>query len=518
MTVQELTTLLGFEVDETALNKFENGLKKAEKVALGVSGAVLGLGVAAVKFASDYDESLNKVNVAFGDSADTVTEWSKTTLKSFGLASGTALDAAALFGDMGTAMKVPEAAAADMATTLVGLSADLASFKNVSQEYAAQALKGIYTGEGESLKNLGVVMNQTTLAEFALSQGITKRLKDMSQAELVQLRYKFVMDATAKAQGDFARTSGGVANQTRLATEGFKEVSRALGTYLLPAVAAALIKFNGFISVLVGLDEQTKKNVLIIAGLAAAIYPAIKAIQIITAAVKIAAAAKAGYLIATGAATASEATSTAAKIFATTITGFQTAATWALTAAQWALNIALSANPIALIIIGIVALVAVVVLAYKNSETFRNILNRLWEAIKSGAATLWEFGKVVWEVMQQAGAAVYKYLIQPVMNAIGLIKKAVSAVKGFFGGGGAPAAGSTGPGAGLGSSGPGGGFSAPGGGGTQNYNVDSSVSIQVPAGTPEQQQQFIQQDVRKVVREENQRAYSKTRRSAGRAE
>ena len=122
---------------------------------------------------------------------------------------------AALFGDMGTAMGQTPAEAAKMSESLVGLAGDLASFKNIGIEEAQTALKGIFTGEGESLKSLGVVMQDSTLEAYAMATGQKKAYDEMTQAEKVALRYAYVMDATKNAQGDFARTSGGTANQLR---------------------------------------------------------------------------------------------------------------------------------------------------------------------------------------------------------------------------------------------------------------------------------------------------------------
>lgn len=189
---------------------------------LGIAGG------AAIKMASDFEESLNKVNVAFGQASGEVREFAKTTLQQFGIAQGTALDMAALFGDMSTSMGLSVDAAADLSTSLVGLAGDLASFKNMNIEEVTTALAGVFTGETESLKRLGIVMTQVNLEQFAFEQGIKKTIKEMTQAEKVQLRYQFVMSKTTNAQGDFARTSEGAANQMRIFQESMKELELVL--------------------------------------------------------------------------------------------------------------------------------------------------------------------------------------------------------------------------------------------------------------------------------------------------
>jgi hypothetical protein len=238
-----------------------------------VSLPLLAAGGAAVKFASDYNESLNKVDVAFGTSANSVKEFAKTSLESFGIAEGTALDMAATFGDMATALGLPVDKAGAMSKSLVGLAGDLASFKNISIDIANTALTGIFTGETESLKKLGIVMTEANLSAFALSQGITKQVKDMSQAEKVGLRYNYILSVTKNSQGDFARTGGGAANQMRIFQESLKQVGQQLGAVILPVFTKLITFVNGAIKGFSGLSDETKTTIVVIAGIAAAIGP-----------------------------------------------------------------------------------------------------------------------------------------------------------------------------------------------------------------------------------------------------
>lgn len=238
---------------------------------------VLAAGGAAVKFASDYEESLNKVNVAFGDSASYVENWAKSSLESFGIAEGSALDMSALFGDMATSMGLPQKEAAKMSTSLTGLAGDLASFKNIGISEATTALNGIFTGETESLKRLGVVMTEANLKTFALSQGITKQVKDMTEAEKVNLRYAYVLEKTKNAQGDFERTGGGAANQMRVFQESLKQVGQQLGEVILPYFTKAIAFVNEKIKAFSNLSDTSKTLIVAIAGIAAAIGPLLSA-------------------------------------------------------------------------------------------------------------------------------------------------------------------------------------------------------------------------------------------------
>lgn len=221
-------------------------------------------GGAAIKLASDFEESLNKVDVAFGKSSSEVKNFAKTTLTQFGIAEGSALDMAALFGDMATSMGITRNEASLMSTSMVGLAGDLASFKNIGIDQATTALAGVFTGETESLKRLGIVMTEANLKMFAMSEGIQKNIKDMTQAEKVNLRYEFILSKTGNAQGDFARTQEGAANQMRIFTEGLKQLGQSIGSIMLPAFTKIVSFANKIIEKFIGLDDKTKKIIVVV--------------------------------------------------------------------------------------------------------------------------------------------------------------------------------------------------------------------------------------------------------------
>jgi len=249
--------------------------KTGESLTKNVTVPILGLGAAAVKLASDFEESLNKVNVAFGESSADVQAFAKTTLKSFGIAEGSALEMASLFGDMATAMGLSQDEAAGMSASLVGLAGDLASFKNIGIEQAQTALAGIFTGETESLKKLGIVMTEANLKSFALSKGMDGNIKSMTQAQKVALRYSFIMESTANAQGDFARTSDGFANQFRVLQESMKQLGEQFGKILLPLATRMVVKLQNFATAISNLTTEQKENIVQFAKYAAIIGPLI---------------------------------------------------------------------------------------------------------------------------------------------------------------------------------------------------------------------------------------------------
>lgn len=260
-----------YEVNKTASSMKSFGGTLTKSVTL----PILGAAAASFKLASDLNESLNKVDVAFKDSAKSVLDWGNTTLENYGIAKGTALDMAALFGDMSTSMGLSTKEASKMSMSLVGLAGDLASFKNIGIDQATTALAGIFTGETESLKSLGIVMTETNLDAFALSKGYTKLTKDMTESEKVQLRYAYIIDKTKNAQGDFSRTSDGAANQMRIFTESLKELGATFGTEILPVITPIIKDINELIQKFGDLDAGTRKNIIVFGLFAASLGPLI---------------------------------------------------------------------------------------------------------------------------------------------------------------------------------------------------------------------------------------------------
>ncbi len=311
------------------ISSFGDKVSSAGKKLLPATAAISGAGVVAFNAASDMAESQNKVETAFGSSSDKILKFADTTLDAYGISKGTALDMASLFGDMATSMDIPRDKAADMSSALVGLAGDLSSYKNIGLDVASSALKGIFTGETESLKSLGIVMTQDNLLQYAMKNGMIDTTKtasqlekeqialekaqvaynnavkkhgnnsleareaalkmsdaeatlnesrkasldSLSQQEMVQLRYSYVLNATRNAQGDFSRTSGGAANSLRIMQESVKEASAELGEVLLPIITPIIQKITEAIKWLASLDDSQKNAIVSITAVVAAIGP-----------------------------------------------------------------------------------------------------------------------------------------------------------------------------------------------------------------------------------------------------
>lgn len=243
--------------------------KAGSALTIGVTTPVIAAGAAIYKYSSDLTEAENKTEAVFGNMTQYVKDWAQGSIDKIGMAKSTAYDAVSLFGDMATSMGLSRKEAADMSMSLVELSADLSSFKNISIEESQNALKSIFTGETETLKNLGIIMTETELKAYAMSEGFEKSYSEMSQAEKVQLRYQYVLDRSANAIGDYARTNGEAAGQMRLLPEALKELAASFKENVEPAITPVVTALNNAIVSFGKLDDGTK-NVIVTTSLAIA--------------------------------------------------------------------------------------------------------------------------------------------------------------------------------------------------------------------------------------------------------
>ena len=213
--------------------------------------AFIGLAKECIELGSSVNEVQNVVDTAFGSMAYKMEQFADTAITSFGMSELAAKKTGSTYMAMAKGIGIADEEASNMAITLTGLTGDVASFFNSSQDEAATKLKSVFTGETESLKELGVVMTQTNLEQFALSKGITKSISAMTQAELATLRYNFVLNSLNLASGDFVRTQDSWANQTRILGENMKELGANIGSILTTVLLPTVKSLNELVSSLV---------------------------------------------------------------------------------------------------------------------------------------------------------------------------------------------------------------------------------------------------------------------------
>ncbi|MBQ8803483.1 MAG: hypothetical protein IJZ53_07620 [Tyzzerella sp.] len=255
---------LDLVVNQKQFNKQMSGIQSlASKTGKLLAGAfatkqIVNFGKRCLELGSDLQEVQNVVDVTFPNMTKKVDAFAKSAASSFGLSETMAKKYTGTFGAMAKAFGFSESAAYDMGSTLTGLAGDVASFYNLTQDEAYTKLKSVFTGETETLKDLGVVMTQTALDSYALANGFGKTTKSMSEAEKVALRYSFVQNQLSATSGDFARTSGSWANQVKVLKLQMESFMSSVGQGLINLFTPAIQVVNTLVGKLVTLGNAFK--------------------------------------------------------------------------------------------------------------------------------------------------------------------------------------------------------------------------------------------------------------------
>jgi hypothetical protein len=201
------------------------------------TGFAIKIGVDAVKAASDLSETISKVNVLFGTASSDIQEFASSAAGALGQTKQQALDAAATFATFGKAAGLSGQDLSNFSIDFVKLSSDLASFNNTSPEQAINAIGSALRGEAEPLRAYGVLLDDASLRQAALELGIVSTTKNaLTPQQKVLAAQKLIFEQTGAAQGDFERTSDGLANKTRILTAELENAKVTIGDALLPIV------------------------------------------------------------------------------------------------------------------------------------------------------------------------------------------------------------------------------------------------------------------------------------------
>lgn len=246
-------------VNSDGLVELDTEVRQAENSFRSLGGVIAGLGLgylikeqfsSAVEYASDLTEVQNVVDVAFGETSQKINEWAESTIDSVGLSELSAKQYAGTMGAMLKSSGLAGEAVDDMSMSITELAGDMASFYNLDTDVAFEKIRSGISGETEPLKQLGINMSVANLEAYALSQGINTAYSEMSQAQQTQLRYNYLMQQTADAQGDYARTSDSYANQVRHLEQSWQAFTGELASDVLPILSEFIGGLNAGVTFL----------------------------------------------------------------------------------------------------------------------------------------------------------------------------------------------------------------------------------------------------------------------------
>lgn len=238
----------GIKQAEAAFGKMKGSLLLAGAAIAGVTAVATTFGVKAVKAASDFNEETAKTEVIFGAISAEVKDFARTTARNLGIARTEALQAASTFATFGKSAGLAGKDLATFSTDFVTLAADLASFNNTNVSEAITALGAALRGENEPIRRYNVLIDDAALKTAALELGIYRGTGALKANQKVLAAQKVIYDQTGDAQGDFARTSGGLAGQMKILKATIEDVQTNLGRALIPVVQKLVTWFNNHVT------------------------------------------------------------------------------------------------------------------------------------------------------------------------------------------------------------------------------------------------------------------------------
>lgn len=360
--------------------------------AIGGASAVVGYFSGAVTGASDLNETMSASATIFGSAASTVESWGSRAATAVGLSKAAAVEAATGFGNMFTQLGWTSEAAADLSTKTVQVAADLGSFRNLPTADVSDRISAALRGEYDSLQALIPNINAARVEQEAMAATGKTSAAQLTAQEKAAAVLAIVQKDGAAAMGDFAKTSEGAANKSKIVTAELENQQAKLGKGLLP-IWQGFLGFMGdsVIPMFTTVVDWMGKNgdtMLMLAGVAA------------------------GAAITYGVLTGAVALHTA-------FTTASAAATGGLTVGQWALNAALGANPIGLVVVAIAALVAGIIWVATQTTFFQDVWLAATGVIGTAATWLWE--NAISPVFTAIGGIftwVYETIILPIVTGI----------------------------------------------------------------------------------------------------
>lgn len=378
--------------------------------------AVAGFGMwKAVQLASDLNETINKTKRVFGQSGQAMLNWSRNAAKTMGMTQQQALEGASSIGAMLTPMGIAPTKAAAMSKAMTQLATDMGSFNNQDPSEMLERIRSGLSGEMEPLKRFGTVLSETRVKQFAWTNGIAKSGQELTEQQKIMARYGLLLQDTKQQQGDFAKTSDGLANRQRILKASLLESATTLGTSLVPlfetvaqvlasTVVPMLTKVANAFS---RLPSGVKTFIVVLGTVLAVIGPTMWAMGAMVSSVGALMAAYGKAAIVMGNFVKMLGFTRAGVLAGIVVQKVAAAATKAWAAVQAVFNAIMAANPIVLVVLAIAALVAVLVLAYHKSDAFRAIVDKVWDAITNVAEVIWS---VLWPVLETVFTIWWTYI------------------------------------------------------------------------------------------------------------
>lgn len=301
MTVGEFIYKIGFKTDQGSKGKAESemeGLASKAKKLLGAIG--LGFSIkgafeaikACVEVSSEVEEMQNKFDVVFRGMTDDVEEWAQSYADAIGRNSNTIKGYLADSQNLFVGMGMQREAGAKLSEQMVTLALDLASFNNLQETDAVNAMTKALMGESESAKTLGAVLNENTRAMAMQTLGLTGTYQALDEATKMQVNYQAILNQSGDAIGDCERSMGSYKSTLTQTQSKLEEIKTLVGQFFMPTFQRVLsygnqglMKLRDLITRITEFADSiggTERLLALLAGTGAAVAVALNFKKIVT--------------------------------------------------------------------------------------------------------------------------------------------------------------------------------------------------------------------------------------------
>ena len=249
MTIRDIGILFGYRVDRNSENRVEDSVKSLKSMAtkaLGAIGLTLSIaGIASgikdcVALASEVEEMENKFNVVFGEISDEVDQWAQNYSDAIGRNKNDIKTYLADQQNLLVGFGMTREAGAELSQQMTSLALDLASFGNIDESAAVNAMTKAIMGESEAAKTLGAVLNDSTREQAMLQMGLSGTYNNLDQLTKMQVNYQAILSQSSDAVGDCERSLGSYASTVRQFQGKLKEVKQLIGQFFMPTFQKVL--------------------------------------------------------------------------------------------------------------------------------------------------------------------------------------------------------------------------------------------------------------------------------------
>ena len=211
----------------------------AGTIAMGnlIAGAVQMVGNAAVQMGkrawsgvAELEQNLGGSEAVWGEWADEIQATASHAFSAMGLSMSDYLAEANKMGSLLKGSGYTTAEAYQLTTDMMQRASDVASIMGIDVASAMQAIEGAAKGNFTMMDNLGVAINDTTLANYALEKGITKSTRSMTTQEKTALAFQLFMEKTADYAGNYAHENDTLAGSFTTLSAAFDNFLAGKGT------------------------------------------------------------------------------------------------------------------------------------------------------------------------------------------------------------------------------------------------------------------------------------------------